>query len=145
MKRVWFLLASGVLVATVLGGCNNVGSCPAPSAIQAGGSCSGDNLECPYTLETLSPVCDGTTIEGGLATSCVCQGGSWSCPSVVSCDGGEATVEDADDAAPLSDGAGATGPSDAGDATVQDASDAVTPPDASDSATIADAANGSQG
>jgi hypothetical protein len=144
MKRAAFLVAWGALLGTALVGCNNVGDCPASSAIEPGGSCSGDNLECPYTLETLSPACDGTSLEGGVATSCVCQSGSWSCPSAVSCEGGEVTSADAEGETSLLDAGDAT-IQDAGDAAVQDASEATVPPDASDSATLADAADASQG
>ncbi len=70
-------------------GCNDVGDCPSASSITPGGACSTDNLECSYTLQTPSPTCDGTTVEGGLATSCVCTKGTWVCPSAVSCGGGE--------------------------------------------------------
>jgi hypothetical protein len=83
MAIVWAAIAAS---AVGVAACNDVGNCPAPSAIVPGGSCSGDNLECPFTLETPSPACDGTTVEGGLPTSCTCQGGHWSCPSPVSCD-----------------------------------------------------------
>ncbi|HLK39888.1 MAG TPA: hypothetical protein VKU41_24195 [Polyangiaceae bacterium] len=93
MKHVTFLLLWAAVGAAPLAACNDVGDCPSASAIQPGASCSGDNLECPYTLETPSPACDGTTVDGGLETSCVCQKGTWSCPSPVSCDaaiGGDA-------------------------------------------------------
>jgi hypothetical protein len=70
-------------VALGSGACNDVGTCPAASAISNGGSCSGDNLECPFTLVTPSPACDGTTTQ--IPTSCVCTSGSWSCPSPVVC------------------------------------------------------------
>ena len=81
----WSASACIAALAVVLGACNNVGDCPAASAITPGGSCSGDSLECPYTLASLSPACDGTSVEGGLATSCVCTNGSWACPDGVSC------------------------------------------------------------
>jgi hypothetical protein len=93
MRQMPFLVAcAGVVV--LLAACNDVGDCPAPSAIVPGGSCSGDSLECSYSLESLSPACDGTTVDGGIATSCVCTKGSWSCPSPVSCPGAQ---EDAGD------------------------------------------------
>jgi hypothetical protein len=94
MKRLAFVLAWAALLAAPLAACNDVGDCPASSQIKPGGSCSGDHLECPYTLtNTPSPACDGTTmVEGGLQTSCACVNGSWSCPSV-SCDA--STGEDA--------------------------------------------------
>src|ERR1019366_9734902 len=83
MKRAIF--AAWAVMAVVLGACNDVGTCPSASAVTPGGSCSGDSLECPYTLQSLSPACDGTTVEGGIATSCVCTKGSWVCPATVSC------------------------------------------------------------
>lgn len=86
MKRLAFLLTCAALLAAPLAACNDVGSCPAASQIKPGGSCSGDNLQCPYTLDTPSPACDGTAVEGGLLTSCTCANGTWSCPSPVSCD-----------------------------------------------------------
>jgi hypothetical protein len=80
------ILAACVAVAVAFGACNDVGDCPAAaSAVTPGGSCSGDNLQCPYTLQTLSPACDGTTVEGGVATSCVCTSGLWVCPDAVTC------------------------------------------------------------
>jgi hypothetical protein len=79
-------ISAGVLAATfAAGGCNNVGSCPSAEAITPGGSCSGESLECAYTLQTASPACDGMIVEGGIATSCVCTNGSWMCPAPVSC------------------------------------------------------------
>lgn len=83
MKRAIF--AVWAVLAVALGACNDVGTCPAASAVTPGGSCSGDSLECPYTLQSLSPACDGTTVEGGIATSCVCTQGSWACPAAVTC------------------------------------------------------------
>lgn len=83
MRRAIF--AAWALLAVALGACNDVGDCPSASAITPGASCSGDSLECPYTLQSLSPACDGTTVDGGIATSCVCTKGSWVCPSPVSC------------------------------------------------------------
>jgi hypothetical protein len=80
------LAAIAVSGAGALGGCNDVGSCPAPAAITPGGSCSGDSLECAYDLPSPSPACDGTNTT--IPTSCVCTKGSWVCPSPVSCEGG---------------------------------------------------------
>ncbi len=59
-------IAATIIVSAALGAgaCNNVGTCPAAAFMAPGGSCSGDNLECPYTLQTASPACDGTTVEG---------------------------------------------------------------------------------
>jgi hypothetical protein len=96
------VLALVGLCAWPLIACNDVGDCPGVAAITPGGSCSGDNLECPYTLETPSPACDGTVVEGGLATSCVCNSGTWSCPSPVSC---EASTGDDGSAAEAGDDA----------------------------------------
>jgi hypothetical protein len=94
MKRILTLdlraATLAVSIAALTGACNNVGDCPAPSSIAPGGACSGDNLECPYVLQTPSPACDGTDVAGGLATSCTCTGGTWACPSPVSCDTGGA-------------------------------------------------------
>lgn len=105
MKRMATVLACIALAPALLAACNNVGDCPGPSAITPGRSCSGDNLECPYTLETAA-------VEGGLQTSCVCSGGSWSCPSS---DGGAAS-DDPSDGAPA-DATSGDGPTsgDAGD------------------------------
>jgi hypothetical protein len=118
MRRVAFLLAWAALLTGILlpCACNNVGDCPAPSAITPGGSCSGDTLECPYNLATPSPACDGTTVEGGLATSCICDDGKWSCPSPVSCDA--STGDDAGDATTGGDAAG----NDASEASMPEAS-----------------------
>jgi hypothetical protein len=103
--RVLAASLSAALAAVLgLGACNDVGDCPAASSITPGGSCSGDNLECPYTLDTPSPACDGTTVEGGLATSCVCTKATWACPAAVSCG-----------AAPGDDAGGADGSDGAGD------------------------------
>jgi hypothetical protein len=73
--------------ALSLSACNDVGDCPAPSEIVPGGSCSGDSLSCPYVLESLDPACNGTMVDGGIETSCVCTQGSWSCPQPVICSG----------------------------------------------------------
>jgi hypothetical protein len=67
------------------GACNDVGTCPSADSITPGGTCSGDSLECAFTLQTASPACDGTMVEGGVATSCVCTADKWSCPAAVSC------------------------------------------------------------
>src|ERR1039458_3846031 len=92
MKRILTLaLAVGALAVGVVGvegACNNVGDCPSASSIKPGGSCSGNYLECSYTLQTPSQACDGTSVEGGLATSCICTEGTWVCPDPVSCEAG---------------------------------------------------------
>lgn len=92
MKRILALtLSVAALAVAVLGvesACNNVGDCPSASSIEPGGSCSGNYLECPYTLQTPSQACDGTSVEGGLATSCICTQGTWVCPDPVSCEAG---------------------------------------------------------
>lgn len=75
-----------VSAALAAGACNDVGTCPAETAVVPNGSCSGDNLECPYTLPPASLTCEQGPVEGGIETSCVCTSGSWSCPSP--CDGG---------------------------------------------------------
>ncbi len=93
------IFAAMAAAAVALGACNDVGSCPAAADVTPGGSCSGESLQCPYTVQSLSPACDGTMAEGGLQTSCVCTSGSWVCPSPVSCgstgdDGGDDTGGD---------------------------------------------------
>ena len=70
MKTVIAALVAAA-VAALGGACNNVGACPAGTQVVPGGSCSGDNLQCPYTL---GPV------DAAVATSCVCADGRWSCP-----------------------------------------------------------------
>jgi hypothetical protein len=114
MKRLAFVLAWAALLAAPMAACNDVGDCPASSQIKPGGSCSGDQLECPYTVkDSPSPACDGTMVEGGLQTSCTCVSGTWSCPEV-SCDattgddaGGDGTTtSEAGDASTASDGPG---------------------------------------
>jgi len=86
MRQVVFAVVC-VAFAGLMAACNDVGTCPAASAVVPGGSCSGDMLACPYTLGSLSPVCDGTNVDGGIATSCVCTNGSWVCPSPAACPG----------------------------------------------------------
>jgi hypothetical protein len=104
MAKTTILALLGVL-AVALGACTDVGDCPAAAAVVPGGSCSGDSLECPYTLQSLSPACDGTTVEGGIATSCVCTQGTWVCPDTVSCPGPSA----GDDSGGGDDGGGSAG------------------------------------
>ncbi len=104
-RAVW---AGVLVVVAVAGACNDVGDCPAASAIQDQASCSGEQLECPYTLQTASPACDGTMVDGGLATSCVCTSGKWSCPQPVSCAAEGGTADDGsatDDGSSAGDGA----------------------------------------
>jgi hypothetical protein len=100
MRTTLWLGLVVTLAALVAGACNNVGDCPSASAITPGGSCSGDNLECPYTLQSPSMACDGTSIDGGIATSCVCSGGSWTCPSPYSCSSDAGEDVEASDAVP---------------------------------------------
>lgn len=90
MKKI-ILAAVLAALGVVAGACNDVGDCP--STITPGGSCEGDNLSCPYVLQTPSVACDGTTVDGGVATSCVCQAGTWSCPSPF-CSGDDAGTGD---------------------------------------------------
>lgn len=86
MKKT-ILAAVLATLGVIAGACNSVGDCPGASSITPGGSCSGDNLQCPYT--TPATVCNGTTVDdGGAATSCTCVEGKWSCPSAASCEGG---------------------------------------------------------
>lgn len=115
MKRFAFVLAWAALLAAPLAACNDVGDCQGQS-VKPGESCSGDQLECPYTLDTPSPACDGTLVEGGLSTSCVCQSGKWACPSPVSCDatsGEDASPTDASAMEASVTDAAADGPKDA--------------------------------
>ena len=110
---------AGAFAATLAAtACNDVGTCPSADSIQPGGSCSGESLECAYTLQTASPACDGTMLEGGLGTSCVCTKGAWACPSAVACPAAEAGGDDGggtqdavvgDDGGPGSDGPGIDG------------------------------------
>ena len=65
--------------------CTDVGTCPSPASIVPGGSCSGDSLQCAYFLASPSPACDGSSVDGGISTSCTCTDGSWVCPSAVQC------------------------------------------------------------
>jgi hypothetical protein len=97
MKRLAISLLAclgAAIAAAPHAGCNDVGDCPAATAIVPGGSCSGDNLECPFTLQTPDPACDGTMVQGGVQTSCVCTGGIWACPDPVSCGDGGPTGDD---------------------------------------------------
>jgi len=86
-------LMLGAALALVLAACNNVGSCP--KTITPGASCSGDNLECPYTIQTTSSMCSSLEVDGAVATSCTCTGGVWSCPACTADDGGEEAGSDA--------------------------------------------------
>jgi len=128
MRQISFAVAFAA-VAVLVAACTDVGDCPAQAAIVPGGSCSGDSLECPFALQSLSPACDGTTVDGGIATSCVCTNGSWNCPSPVSCSGesadageegtaeaSDAAGEDATSDAANQDGAGEAAGDGAGDA-----------------------------
>jgi hypothetical protein len=84
------------VIAVAITACNNVGSCP--SSITPGGSCSGDNLSCPYTItsQSSSSTCQPFNDGGPVATSCTCTKGTWVCPSCGDDGGGggaDATVE----------------------------------------------------
>lgn len=107
MKRILTLVVPAAALAVSLlalqGACNNVGDCPATSAIVPGGACKGTHLECPYTLQTPTPGCDGTNVDGGIATSCICTDDVWVCPAPVSCDTDAGT--DAGDDGATDDGA----------------------------------------
>jgi hypothetical protein len=86
MRTVKMWMLGGALLTTLAAGaCNDVGTCPSPDSITPGAPCSGESLECAYTLQTPSPACDGTVVEGGIATSCVCTAGAWVCPDPVAC------------------------------------------------------------
>lgn len=125
MRSVLFVLAYA-LVAPVVAACNAVppGDCPDPSAIVPNGACSGDNLECAYTLQSPSPACDGTQVDGGYASSCTCMSGSWVCPAPVVCSTTQQEAGSGDDAG--ADDAGGDDATDAasGDATGDAGSDA---------------------
>jgi hypothetical protein len=98
-RGIW--LASVAVVALAVGACNDVGDCPA-AAVAPGGSCSGDSLQCPYTIQAAGVTCN---------TSCVCTNGAWVCPDPSGClpaaddgggggdDGGGGGGEAGDDAA----------------------------------------------
>jgi hypothetical protein len=110
-----FLIPLGAAIALVVAACNNVGTCP--TTITPGGSCNGDNLECPYTIQTTSSACSSLEVDGAVATSCTCNDGVWQCPSCTGDDGGEeaggdATVEGGGEASVEagSDGAVEAGP-----------------------------------
>lgn len=121
------LAAALALLGVAVGACNNVGDCPSAASITPGGSCSGDNLQCPYNLPA-----SGGDDGGGLATSCVCTGGTWSCPSE---DGGaeDAGAEDASSDATLESGAlDAPG----NEATTAEASEAQAEPEAASEASV---------
>ncbi len=80
-------LVSALLLLVPAGACNDVGDCPAAASIRPCASCSGNDLQCPYTL----PGGD----DAGTETSCVCQGGTWSCPTAGDDAGGDdATADD---------------------------------------------------
>lgn len=89
------------------GGCEAPPDCPARADIHPGGSCSSSELQCNYDAPRTA--CDGTT--SSVASSCLCQGGHWSCPDAWTCeagtaDGGEdadATTDDATDAPSVDD------------------------------------------
>ncbi len=88
MKRfalpgIFAALGLGLLLA-----CNNVGTCPSPSSVKDGASCSGDNLTCAANIDSTC----GTSDDGGVAqTSCTCTNGVWACGVPLSCatDGGD--------------------------------------------------------
>ena len=105
-----------VTIAALEGACNNVGTCPTAD-ITAGDKCSGDNLQCPYTLQTPSPACDGTMVEGGIAPRCICTDGTWVCPDPISCDTGDGGGDETatGDGAATDDGAADAGDDGAGD------------------------------
>jgi hypothetical protein len=108
-----FLPLCAAIVA-VVAACNNVGSCP--SSITPGASCSGDNLECPYTIQSSSATCSSIAVNGAVATSCTCLSGIWQCPSCADDGGGDdGAGEGGDDA--TSEGGG--------DGTVQEGGDAT--------------------
>jgi hypothetical protein len=88
------LLPLCAVIAVAIAACNNVGSCP--SRITPGGSCSGDNLTCLYTItsQSSSATCQPFNDGGPVATSCTCTSGTWVCPSCGDDGGGaDATVE----------------------------------------------------
>jgi hypothetical protein len=114
-----------------LAACNNVGDCPA--SITPGGSCSGNNLQCPYTLAASSG-----DDAGGTPTSCVCTDGTWSCPSPSSGDdGGDDAAEETGSDSTVESGPDAEGPevsSDVAQDATAEASPEAAPEAASDAA-----------
>jgi len=118
MTKWMFASAFAAIVAAAA--CTEVGSCPPAESITPGAACSGDQLECPYTLQTASPACDGTTVDGGIATSCVCTSGTWACPTPVSCPAAGGTSDGGVQEAPGDDGGTST--DGAADGEVQEAS-----------------------
>jgi hypothetical protein len=103
-RRVGSILAGAV---ALLAACNSgLGDCPARSSIKPGAACSDDMLQCPYEIPVSG--CDG-----GVASSCTCTNGTWTCPSdeagaAVGCGVTDAEGEDAADSASEggADGAG---------------------------------------
>ena len=96
------LVLSSMLIAYVLvvTACNAVGDCPAKASVTPGGPCSTDQLQCPYDLTTPGPTCNGSS-SLGIASSCICTGGAWSC-SAGFCDGGADAAADGSPDAPAS-------------------------------------------
>jgi hypothetical protein len=111
-RTVTPFLTLGAAIALVLAACNNVGSCP--STITPGGSCNGDNLECPYTIQTTSSMCSSLEVDGAVATSCICNDGVWQCPACTGDDGGEEAGGDA-----TTEGGGEAGGDSSADVTVE--------------------------
>ncbi len=105
-RRRWSTVAALVSALTVIVACNTIGDCPAASEIVPGGACSGNTLQCAYTLDTQTVACDGTLAT--IATSCTCVGSVWVCPTGF-CDGGPSDAAATDGAA--SDGAATDGSS----------------------------------
>ena len=72
-----------VLLAAPLTGCSDLGAeCDAAGPPTPGATCKDDDLQCGY-FPTQSN-CDGTPI----VTSCTCNEGIWSCPTLPVCDDG---------------------------------------------------------
>jgi hypothetical protein len=106
-----FVAAAAATALAATAACNSLGDCPAAAEVVPGGTCSGDQLQCAYTLSTQTAACDGvmTTV----ATSCTCSGGSWVCPTgfcdATTTDAGASEGGATDGVAP-SDGASDAGP-----------------------------------
>ena len=80
MRPRSFLFAAVVAAAlAAFAGCNSLADCPAAAEVVPGGACSGNDLQCAYTLSTQTAACTGMTTT--VATSCTCTDGAWVCPT----------------------------------------------------------------
>jgi hypothetical protein len=91
MKTTSIVKAAAAALAIALSpaGCqaDRISDCPAKATLTNGTSCSDEGLQCPYDI--VRTACDGTT--STVPSSCLCQGGTWSCPDSWQCtaDGGD--------------------------------------------------------